>query len=397
MEFFYFLCKLFSKIIRRYLNLEFLFSFEKRFPKERDKIEYMELVTYDLTKGIEVSYENILKMHFIQNSNKLVLLKVNASWELFVEIIDFNSYLKTIIILEYKFSIYDHKFKQNNFVDYSKYLNQTKVFSLSHIYEFYFSDDLEFIYLKARLKNSTDEICHFKIDLEGKLINKKTENGSHDPWDNYALLKKYHVSDNFIFLDLDDFVEYDLGDFFNETFEKNDFFYLWINDGSYSIFTLPDENLFGLIFFDKDGNSPRGSFNIFKINDIKKPKLIFSYRIDEFGDHHTFNPSGNRMAYCKYLDIGEIEIKIRELYQNEFENAIEFNISYPKEDSSPEEVFLSDANLILVVFYDRIEAYDIYTFEQITVYNRDIRTLYCFGENKLFYIYLSKLKMEILY
>ncbi|TPG37522.1 hypothetical protein [Flavobacterium pectinovorum] len=356
----------------------------------------MELRTYDLTKGIEVSYENILKMHFVPNSNKLVLLKVNSSWGLFVEIVDFDSFLTTIITLDNKLRIYYREFEHNSFVDYSKCLDDSIVFSLKHIFEFYFSDDLEFIYLRARLNNSAEQVCHFKIDLEGKIVNEKIENSSYDSVYAYSHLKKYLINDNFVFLDLDNFTEHDLVDFFDKTFENDNFLYLGFNDGRYSIFTLPDKNLFGLIFFDKDDNYPRGSFNIFKINDIKKPELIFSFRIDEFGDHHTFNPSGNKIAYCKYLDFDEIEIKIRELYQNEFENAIEFNIPYSKEDSSPEEIILSDANFIIIVFNNRFEVYNIYTQEQMAVYNRDIRTLYCFGENKLFYIYLNKLKMEFL-
>lgn len=356
----------------------------------------MELVTYNLTEDIHISYENILKMHFIPNSNKLVVLKVNPSYELFIEIIDFNSFLKTRITFDKKFSIYYHELNHNIFVDYRMDLDQLKEFSLKHIFEFYLSEDLEFVYLKARLNNSVEQICHFKIDLKGKVVVEKLENEPHNSLEEYCFLKKYLVSDNFVFLDFDDFSEYDLADFFDTIFYKDDFLYFGFNDGRYSIFSLPDENLFGLVFFDKDGNYPRGSFNIFRINDIKKPVLLFSHRIDEFGSNHIFNSSGNKIMYYNHIDFGEIKIKIRELSQDDFENAIEFTLSYSKEDSAPHELFLSDTNLILLVFYDRIEVYNIHTLERISIYNRDIGTSYCFDKNKLFYIYLNKLKMEIL-
>lgn len=355
----------------------------------------MELGTYNLTEDIKISYENILKMHFIPNSNKLVLLKVNPSWRLFIEIIDFNSSLKTKITLDDKFRIYYREFEHNTFVNYSKDVSQLQEYSLKHIFEFYLSEDLEFIYLKARVKKSKEEVCHFKIDLEGKIVLEKIEDESHNSLDKFCFLKKYLVSDNFVFLDLEDFSEHDLADFFDIVFIKDNFLFLRLND-DYSIFSLPDENLLGLVFFDKDGNYPRGSFNIFRINDIKKPVLLFSHRIDEFGSNHIFNASGSKILYYYYIDFGEIKIKIRELSKNDFENVIEFTLSYSKEDSGPHELFWSDTNLILLVFYDRIEVYDIHSLEMVSNYNRDIGTSYCFDKNNLFYVYLSKLKMEIL-
>ncbi|RKR05370.1 hypothetical protein C8C83_4717 [Flavobacterium sp. 90] len=356
----------------------------------------MELVTYNLTEDIEVSYENILKMHFIPNSNKLALLKVNSSWRLFVEIIDFNSSLKAKITLDNKLRFYYREFEHNTFVNYSKDLSHLGKYSLTHIFEFYLSEDLEFIYLKARFKKTKEEVCHFKIDFEGKVVLEKIEDESHNPLDDYCFLKKYLVSDNFIFLDLEDFSEHDLADFFDTVFYKDDFLFLRFNGDEYPIFSLPDKNLLGLVFFDRDGNYPRGSFNVFRINDIKKPVLLFSYKIDDFGSNHIFNSSGNKILYYYYIDLCEIKIKIRELSKNDFENAIEFTLSFSKEDSAPHELFFSDANLILLVFYDRIEVYNIHTLERISIYNRDIGTSYCFDKNKLFYIYLNKLKMEVL-
>lgn len=320
-----------------------------------------------------IEFNEILKIQFIAKLNQVVLLGIDSALQLSLEIINLNDFSKKTIS-----------------IDTTNDLSASIDYPNRHVSEFYASDNLDFFYLKCNLFNSDIGTLHFKIDGKGKIVNIKpiqTKNQFND----YCVLKSYLVSKDFIFLDFEDFEQYDLSDFFDDFFEEDDFSFLRTDDYNYSIFTCQDKNILGLGFFDKDGKIPRGRYSVFEIEDVRKPKLIFSHKIDQWGEC-VINQSCNKVAYFHYLKFGEIDIIVRKLSETEFENEIRFKVDI--QGSVPKDVFLTDDSYIIFIFYHRVEVYNIETFQQIFTFKKDIFPPYCFSNNKLFYIYLNKLHIK---
>ena len=202
----------------------------------------------ELVSKSNMSNLKILKIKSIPEIHSVLLLKTDQEdSDFFIEILDFdNNKIKQILL--------DKK--------------------ISKIRDFH-SIDLKYLYLNGSYNGDFD--CHLKIDSNnGEIIfHKKFDTEIHSL--NYKyILKNYIFREDLVLLNLENFEEYNLYDFISDNFDDEyNFTYLYFSEGRYEIFTLPNNNIIGFEIFDKDGDEPRCTYIILKIENNENIQIKF--------------------------------------------------------------------------------------------------------------------------
>ncbi|MFP9113322.1 hypothetical protein ACLI1A_05235 [Flavobacterium sp. RHBU_3] len=367
-------------------------TYNKSKTVEHGDIELNGVYTYELTENIRISYESILKIAAIPNSNKLALLRVNSSYELFIEVIDFEKNTSENVIFKEKFYKTIDNFNKSDKIKYEYPPPPLNGSLVNHVSRFYIFSE-KYFYLKIISAQSFD----ITFDFEGNIINRREivkqdyKPGSHRP-SFVGFTGKYYVTDDFEFLDLESFEKHSLDNFITDFFDDDDFFYIRYMEG-YSLFTLSHKNLFGITFFDKDGNNPRGRYSIFKIDDVNHPELLFNHKTDNYLYYSVINSTGTKIVNFIAREFDKGDVIIRELSQDGFENAITFNVTL-NERSVPADMVFQGEDTIYLIFYNRIEVFDVMSAKRLYVFNRDYNTPYTMHDNMCFYISENKLILK---
>ena len=267
--------------------------------------------------------------------------------------------------------------------------------NISNVKNFHPTDS-EYLYINADYNGNSD--CHLKINSNGKIIfyrNFDTNNySSHN-----HILKNYIFRDDLVLLNLKDFKEHNLYNFFADNFQKYDFTYLYFSEGRYEIFTSQDENVLGFEIYDKDGDEPRFNFIILKIISQTEINIIFSGKIEDCGYNYLLNKNITEIVYRSSYYSSNI-LKIREISKDKFGNFEQLNIEKNIENKFGnfiEEIMYLDEEKIMLLYPTDIEIYD-----RIKIYNRknsklidtifiDIGTLCQVMNKKMFFIKDSKI------
>lgn len=316
----------------------------------------------------------ILKIKSIPDTQNIALLKTNQDSEYFIEILDFeNNSIKKIVI--------------NN--------------KISSITEFHPIDD-EFIYLYCNYKHNENFYSHLKINFEGEIIfYKKFVKENYSSYHNHNL-KNYIFREDMVLLDLSNFEEYKLFDFFSDNFDEDlGFTYIYFTEQRYKIFTLPDDNILGIEIFDKDGDEPRFYYFILKIESADKIRIKFIGNIEDCGEY-TFSNNSKELAYISsYYKTSGI-LQIRELSNEKFNNSKQLNIN----NSIEKEYYLNGKKMTFVdfekiIYFDEekiilnyVTEMKIYSRENEVLLNSafiDKNSSYLVKNNTLFFIKNSKL------
>ncbi len=268
----------------------------------------------ELVSKSNMSNLKILKIKSIPEIHAIILLKTNQlDSDSFIEILDFeNNKIKQILL--------DKK--------------------ISKIRDFH-SIDLECLYVNGNYNGEFD--CHLKIDLNnGEIIfHKKFDTEIHSL--NYKyILKNYIFREDLVLLNLENFEEYNLYDFISNNFDDDyNFTYLYFSEGRYEIFTLPDKNIIGFEIFDKDGDEPRCTYIILKIENNENIQIKFIGKIEDAGNGYVFSEDSKEIAYKSTLFNNSNNILIRNLIIDNFQNP-EIRIK----DESSEIVYFNKEKII---------------------------------------------------
>ncbi|MFB9110490.1 hypothetical protein [Flavobacterium gyeonganense] len=292
----------------------------------------------ELVSKNNMSNLRILKIKSIPEIDGIIVLKTNSlDSEFFIEILDFDN----------------NKIKQ--------FLLDKKI---SDIRDFH-SIDLEYLYLNGSYNGDFD--CHLKIDSNnGEIIfHKKFDTETHSL--NYKyILKNYIFREDLVLLNLENFEEYNLYDFISDNFDDEyNFTYLYFSEGRYEIFTFPYNNIIGFEIFDKDGDEPRCTYIILKIENNKNIQIKFVGKIEDAGYDYILSPDSNEIAYKSTLYNKPNNILIRDLAIDNFQNA---------------EVHIKDESL-KIVYFNR---------EKIIFKNNNMLEIFERKSNKL----LNSIKIE---
>lgn len=338
-----------------------------------------------MNQQLPENIEKIVAIDFIKNSTKVALAKVDNLFRLFIEIVDLITSSKEIVNLE-----------KDIFLNYSS-LYYYDEFTLSSIFNSnikyrYPADLKEFtclsnnvFYLKISLYNENlYEDWHLQIDNKGKVVNEQI--------DNLDRKYKFYSDRNSVFFDINKFEEINMKDFFNDFFEEDQFdYYIYAMGDTFSANLLADERKLGLWYFFKDEEIPRGNFSIFDIKDAYNPQLIFSFKLDEYGDF-KFSFDKKKVIYWHYENNqGTLRsYHVREVNANSFDQKQEIFIEYDKNNSHVIDFALINETL-LEVFLDKFKLHDVLTKKSYKV-PRDISSPYCFNSKTLVYLHNYKLK-----
>ena len=300
----------------------------------------------------------ILKIKSIPEINSIILLKTNPlNSEFFIEILDFdNNKIKQII----------------------------KNKKISNIKDFHLID-LEYLYVNGSYNGDFD--CHLKIDSNnGEIIfHKKFDTEIYSL--NYKyILKNYIFREDLVLLNLENFEEYNLYDFISDNFnDEYNFTYLYFSEGRYEIFTLTDNNIIGFEIFDKDGDEPRCTYIILKIENNKNIQIKFIGKIEDAGYGHMFSQNSNEIAYKSTLYNNSNNILIRDLILDNFQNA-EIHIK----DESSEIVYFNNEKIIFKN-NNILEILDRKSNKLLNSIKIENDSLFSIKNDKLFYVTNNKL------
>jgi len=331
--------------------------------------------------------EKIVAMDFMENSNKVVLAKVDLDYKLFIEIVDIKNDFKEIIyldedfFLDYKSLYYYHEdklalsmiFNSGSNTRKLSYVNKFKCLSYNNFY--------------LNISSSVEEKWadwHLKINFSGNVIEKiigELDERSRDSRDI-----------NLVFFDTKEFRQINLTEFFDVFFEEDSFSYNRVMGDSIEAFFSSDNKNLGICYFFKDEEIPRGRFSVFNIQNFENPELIFSFKIDDYGNDIKFTNDNSKISYWRWEkdenDENLIQYVIREVNEFSFEKEKRFNVKF--NDVVARNYYFIN-NTILEEYYDKFQIHNTDTKENMTVL-RNNYSPYCINENTL--VYLNNYKLE---
>lgn len=355
------------------------------------------LNTYIVRDGLRISYESIISIGCPRNSNKIFLLKVDKSCVLFIEAIDLDNNIVEYITIVEKLDFWSWQLTENKYIDYDeKYKYNEQMLLFNEVLTFFVSDNIDYIFIKLRLTypyQVDKNTLNIKINLGGATLKKEYVTELNRLFRNYDHLNGLIVTPDYNFFNTNTFQQADLYEFFDECLDDENFSYLRYTEDSCKMFSTPSKNLYGIVLFDKDGDRPRGTFCVFNIDGDISPKLIFKYKVDEYGMNHVFSENGKKIAYIYNWHFGEIELVLRSLNTDEFENETRLTVYFSKESPTAEKILLTDHDHIIIVFRERFEVYSADSEKRICYIKRDIGTTYELANNTLFYLHNHRLKL----
>ena len=302
----------------------------------------------------------ILKLKSIPKTQNIILLKTNQKNEILIEILDFeNNNIKQIFLDE----------------------------KLTKIYDFHPIDLVNF-HINCDYNGNSN--CQIKVNSCGKIIFKKQFEAEHFALNFKHILKNYIFREDMVLLDLDNFEEYNITDFFIDNFDDEySFNYLYF-EHRYDIFTLPDDNIIGFEIYDKDyisnkiydidGIERKFYFIILKIISPTNINIIFSGKIDDCGFNYTINKNFKEIAYRSSLYKNDDNIQIRQFSLDNFLNAEILT----KDKSSKIEYF--DERIIIFKKDNILEIFDRKIDNSLKFIEIDEFSSFIFKNSLLFYV-----------
>ncbi len=382
-----------------------LISYPKQFdtddvllPLTEDSLQESKPNTYLFRDGLRISYESIISIGCPKNSNKIFLLKVDKSCVLFIESIDLDKNIVEYIKIDEKVNFWKWQLTKNKYVDYDeKYKNNQQMLLFNEVLTFFVSDNTDYIFLKLGLAypyHVESNTLNIKINLEGATLKKEYVTELMGLFRNYDHLNELVVIPDYYFFNTNTFRQVDLYEFFDECLDDENFSYLLYTEDSCTMFSTPSKNLYGIVIFDRDGDGPRGTFCVFEIDGDISPRLIFKYKVDEYGMNHVFSENGKKIAYIYRWHFGEIELVLRSLNAKNFGNETRLTVYFSKESPTAQEILLTDQDHIIIVFPDRFEIYNVNERTRIANFWRDSGAPYKLSNGRLFFIQDLRLKIH---
>jgi hypothetical protein len=293
----------------------------------------------------------ILKVKTIPKTQNIVLLKTNQKFEILFEILDFENNIIKQILLDKKL---------------------TKIYNFHPI-------DLENFYLSCDYNGISN--CQLKVNSNGKIIYQKQFEAKYYDANSMHILKNYIFREDMVLLNLENFEEHKLINFFINKFDEDyNFTYLYFSEQRYETFTLPDDNILGFEICDKDGNQPRFYFIILKIISPTNINIIFSGKIEDCGYYYTLNKNSKEFAYRSRLYKNENNVQIRQFSLDNFQNAEVLT----KDKSSKIEYF--DERIIIFKKDNILEIFDRQSDISLKFIEIDEFSSFVFKNSLLFYI-----------
>lgn len=341
--------------------------------------------------------EHIIAIHGLINTSKVFLLKVNRFRELFIEMLDLESNITTAIFFEEKISFSEESSVKDKYVSYKIYGSIEERLWVNEVLTFFVPEQMDYIFIKlGHCDPHQDEnnTLNIQVDFQGITLKKEfvTELPGFMGSRNYDRLNGLVVIPDFHFFSTETFKQVDLYGFFDKCLDDEDFSYLLHMENTCSMFATRSKNLYGIILFDRDGDSPRGTFCVFQINEDINPKLIFKHKVDEYGMNHVFSENGEKIAYIYNWNFGEIEVVLRVLNANEFEKEKRLTVYFSKQSQTAQKILLTDHDHIILVFPERFELYSVDSEKIICHIKRDVGTTYELANSTLFYLHNQQLK-----
>lgn len=310
--------------------------------------------------------EKILAIDFLQHSTKFAVVKKDKENRFLIEVICIENTSEEIIYLN------------------DLFINSS---SIQHINKFQCLSSDNFYFNASIWENEKLVRYHLKVNFSGKIIKQTVDD----------LDEKYinAFDRDLVFFDRNEFKEINLMEFFEDFFSDDEFFYHYYSMGSkISSFFSSDNKKLGICYFFKDGEYPRGRFTIFNIENFEKPKVIFSKKVEDFGNDIKFTYDNSKISYWRWGNYDEksivIEYAIRELNELSFENEKRIEIKYFSNDFSMRNYYFISSTLIKQCL-NKFELFDIVTSNRSTIL-RDVHSPYCINGTTMIYIHNSKLE-----
>ena len=349
-----------------------------------------------LGRNLEAFYGKIIAIRHLRTNNKVFLLKANSSNELFIEILDFESDARTAILIKEKISLTDNYLSRNT-IDYKTSTSSERIVWIDRAIAFFVPETMDYIFIKlvrSYPHHTENNTLNIQIDIEGNTLRKEYISIPEVKFKNYDFLNSLVVIPDYNFFNTETFFQKDLYPFFDEYLDEEDFSYIRYTENRCSSFASPAKNLYAIVIFDKDGQSPRGTFCVFEINGDINPKLIFKSKVDDWGSYHVFSEDGKKIAYITSLWEKEgIEINIRTLSEKKFNSEVVFKIQLSIEQRNIEKIFLTHRDEIILVFPESFEMYNIAYIKRKIHLKRDLNTPYELANNVLLYVHKQRLKI----
>lgn len=332
--------------------------------------------------------ETILQIEYSKNGQKIILLKSKENLELFIEILDLkNNSIKEILLHEKMYVTSAYAINAALFIDNYKANPDITLISVRHFHAI----DEETFYLNV-LVNRQD-YKNLKINIKGEVFHLPTfDNIKHNE---YSSSNKKHILKDFIFredmilIDLNDCKERNLYEFISESFDNDDdlsFTYLYFTEDRYTIFTFPDKNIIGFEIYDKDGDEPKFSYYILKIESLENIKIMFVGKSYNSGHYYVLSEDSNEFAYRRQHYDDENNIIIRELSDN-------FHHSEIHREIIDEEIVYLNKRKVVLQKQNELQILDRQT-ENLRTILIDYSSSYEIKDYNLFYIKGFKLKFE---
>lgn len=376
-------------IVIIYILIEKYLKYQDKQPLIHRQNEYAE-INRKIAAGIPKDVEKIVGMDFMENSDKAAIAKIDDDYKLFFEIIDFeNNFTDTIYLEEDIFikpsSVYLYDDDQYNLpMIFHSNLDDK---NLSFINNFKFLSKNCF-YLKIMTDNKDDGQRYnwnIKINFEGKIVEKCIDD----------LNKRfdYFEERDLVFFDTNTFREINLIEFFDNMFDEYNFQFNRTIGNLYSTFLSSDNKKLGFCFFFKDEEIPRCNYSIFDINNFEKPELIFSYRIDDYGNDFKFSKDNKKIIYWRYEDDEGtiISFIIRELDENIFEQPKKILIEFAKDFYMKDYELVNDT--LIIIGLEKLKLFNLETNEDFII-QRNMHSPYCITGNNL--LYLNNYKLQLI-
>lgn len=306
----------------------------------------------DLISRSNISGFRIIKIDYIPEKQQITLLKENQYSEIFIEILDIENNIIKEILLDEK--IYVRPYERIEF----------------------HSIDEENFYLSI---NS----WHFKINYNGKIILKKQLDNELGYLNNKHVLKNYIFREDLTLIDLKDFKEYDLTNFFDDNFDEYDFTFFYF-EGRYELYSSSDNNILTITLYCKDREDPKVLHCVLRINSFENIDILLADKIDQLGCYYTLNENLHELAYETYFTDDE-NLYIREISKENFKRSQSFVI-----DKDAKLIFLNDHKFILL-YDEKIEIWERHENRLLKSIPIDHGSSYKLAKNILFCIKDKKL------
>lgn len=350
----------------------------------------------DLRNSLGIFYQKIIAIWCLRTKHKVFLLMANPFDELFIEILDLRSNCRNVIAIKDKIHL-TGSYLERNLADYQTISSSEEILWIDEVLAFFVPETMDYVFMKLRRSypnHKENNTLNIQIDLEGNTLRKEYVTEPEGSFRNYDRLNGLVVIPDYNFFNTETFLKIDLYNFFDEYLDDEDFSYIRYTEDRCSSFATPAKNLYAIVIFDKDGEEPRGTFCVFEINGDINPKLIFKAKADEWGSKHVFSEDGKKIAYVARLwEKDGIEIDIRTLTAEDFNNEIKFTIQLSIDHRNVEKIFLTNHNDIILVFPKSFEIYNAFETKRKIHLKRDQRTTYDFSNNILFYLHKRRLKI----